>query len=64
MFEAKLPARKFRGYTCTVHDMAHEKATLPTANTLEGAAIGKPIADATVEMVEDVQHHHRKSHEV
>ena len=67
MFEAKVPARKFRGYRCTIHDYAQEKTTIPvTANSLEGAAIGKPIADMTVEMVEDVQQHHhiRKSHEV
>ena len=57
MFLAKVPARKFRKYQCTVHDTAHEKATMPTANTLEGAAIGKPIADASVELVEDATHH-------
>ena len=57
MFLAHVPARKFRGYRCTIHELAREKATMPTANTLEGAAIGKPVADATVELVEDATHH-------
>jgi hypothetical protein len=58
MFLARVPARKFRKYRTTVHELAQEKAAMPTANTLEGAAIGKPLADATVEMVEDATHHH------
>jgi hypothetical protein len=57
MFLAKVPARKFRMYRCQIHEMAQEKAMMPTANSLEGAAIGKPVADATVELVEDATHH-------
>lgn len=64
MFEAGVPARKWAGYQTTIHAVAHEKAVMPTANTIEGAAIGKPLADATVEMVEDVHHRHRQSHDV
>ena len=63
MFEARLPARKFRGYTCTMHEAAREKAALhmpadiAITNTLEGGMIGKVPAEATVEMVEHVTHH-------
>jgi hypothetical protein len=67
MFEAGVPARKWAKYQTSIHTIAEEKATttaLPTANTVEGAAIGKPVADATVEMVEDVRHHGKRSHEV
>jgi hypothetical protein len=56
MFLAKVPARKFRKYHCQVHVIAQEKSMLPTANTIEGAAIGKPLADASVELVEDAAH--------
>lgn len=34
-----------------------------TANTIEGAAVGKPVADASVEMVEDVAHHGHRHHQ-
>ena len=63
MFEARLPARKFRGYTCTIHNAAREKAALhmpadiAITNTIEGGAIGKAPAEASVEMVEHVLHH-------
>lgn len=60
MFEAGVPARKWAKYQTSTHTIAQEKATMPTANTVEGAAIGKPVADATVEMVENV----RRSHDV
>jgi hypothetical protein len=64
MFEAGVPARKWAKYQTTVHASPEAQTTIiPTANTLEGAAIGKPLADATVEMVEDVKHH-RQSHDV
>lgn len=66
MFEAGVPARKWAGYQTTIGQVAREHALMPTANTVEGAAIGKPVADATVEMIEDVHHHHhvRRSHDV
>lgn len=67
MFEARVPARKWAGYRTTIHTVAEEKAAVtvpPTANTIEGAAIGKPVADATVEMVEDVRNHGKRSHDV
>ena len=57
MFLARVPARKFRKYQCQIHVMAHEKSIMPPASTLEGAFIGKPVADASVEMVEDAAHH-------
>ena len=65
MFEAGVPARKWAGYQTSIHHVAEEKTVPPTANTIEGAAIGKPVADASVEMVEDVAHHHihKRSHD-
>jgi len=52
MFEARLPARKFRGYQCMISDMAKVK-TFPEDNAISSSE--KPVIDGTVEVVEDTR---------
>ena len=49
MFEAKLPARKFRGYKCMIKDMVNEKVV---AEDRMVVALEKPIMQATVTAIE------------
>ncbi|MCJ1394678.1 hypothetical protein MMC18_007558 [Xylographa bjoerkii] len=52
MFEAKLPARKFRGYKCMIKEMVNEKVAVEDRMVV---ALEKPILDATVTAIEHVR---------
>jgi len=55
MFEARVPAKKFRGYKCMIKEQAH-KSTLVEDDAL--AINEKPVMDATVQMIENIAHKH------
>ena len=60
MFEARLPAKKFRGYKCIIKEQA-QKTTVMHEEEVQSAAITtleKPVMDATVQMIENITHHH------
>jgi MFS transporter, SP family, sugar:H+ symporter len=48
MFEAKLPARKFRKYVCTGRHIADEKIGRPSVEKQEVWTNEKAVAEATV----------------
>jgi hypothetical protein len=51
-FEARLPARKFRGYQCMISSVAKAK-TFPEDGAI--TSLEKPIMDGTVQVVEDIR---------
>jgi len=61
MFEARLPARKFRHYKCQISGLAAARKEkegmfgLGAAGVDPVVALEKPVYEATVEMVEDVR---------
>jgi len=53
MFEARLPARKFRGHVCNISTIA-EKANGPDYTL--GTSLEKPVMEGVVEVIEHVHH--------
>ena len=59
MFEARVPARKFRGYQCIIKEKA-EKTVAIEQGAIPVDMVGgleKPVMAATVEAIEHVSHH-------